>query len=82
MNNRLCILSVLLVVGALQGVSGLSIDTLTPTIVNNVNNGLPDGGTVGFESTLTQHCLQMDERRECVTLNFSAAQPCLCIPYL
>ena len=79
MKNRLCILSVLLVVGALQGVSGLNIDSRTPTIVNR---GLPDGGTVGFGFTLTQHCLQMDERRECVTLNFSAAQPCLCIPYL
>ena len=52
MKNRLCILSVLLVVGALQGVSGLNIDTRTPTIVNS---GLPDGGTVGFGFTLTQH---------------------------
>ena len=79
MKNRLCILSVLLVVRVLQGVSGLNIDTRTPTIVNS---GLPDGGTVGFGFMLTQHCLQMDERRECVTLNFSAAQPCPCVPYL
>ena len=32
MKNRLCILSVLLVVGALQGVSGLIIDTRTPNV--------------------------------------------------
>ncbi len=42
----------LLLLAMLQGVLGLNIDPLTPTVVNS---GVLNGSEVGFGFTLTQH---------------------------